>query len=178
MGGVFTKLIPHNTDSLKIEPYIACGIWNPATPFVTGKTLQVSFFMRKGADCLSKWVGEAERQLRLLFEEARNCQLSIIFFDEIDGLAPTKAAASWLEPLILVTKYASRLIPPPPTALQYPQPEKPRPHKLKPQKRKHRASRSNTACDSIVRSSLRWHANRIVGHLAQSASRFAPTRQS
>ena len=30
--------------------------------------------MRKGADCLSKWVGEAERQLRLLFEEARNAQ--------------------------------------------------------------------------------------------------------
>lgn len=25
--------------------------------------------MRKGADVLSKWVGEAERQLRLLFEE-------------------------------------------------------------------------------------------------------------
>jgi len=25
---------------------------------------QVAFFMRKGADCLSKWVGEAERQLR------------------------------------------------------------------------------------------------------------------
>jgi SpoVK/Ycf46/Vps4 family AAA+-type ATPase len=41
--------------------------------------------MRKGADCLSKWVGEAERQLRLLFEEARACQPSIIFFDEIDG---------------------------------------------------------------------------------------------
>lgn len=44
-----------------------------------------AFFMRKGADCLSKWVGEAERQLRLLFEEAKNCQPSIIFFDEIDG---------------------------------------------------------------------------------------------
>ena len=29
---------------------------------------QVAFFMRKGADVLSKWVGEAERQLRLLFE--------------------------------------------------------------------------------------------------------------
>lgn len=41
--------------------------------------------MRKGADCLSKWVGEAERQLRLLFEEAKKCQPSIIFFDEIDG---------------------------------------------------------------------------------------------
>lgn len=52
----------------------------------------VAFFMRKGADCLSKWVGEAERQLRLLFEEARNCQPSIIFFDEIDGLAPVRSS--------------------------------------------------------------------------------------
>lgn len=51
-----------------------------------------AFFMRKGADCLSKWVGEAERQLRLLFEEAKNCQPSIIFFDEIDGLAPVRSS--------------------------------------------------------------------------------------
>lgn len=41
--------------------------------------------MRKGADVLSKWVGEAERQLRMLFDEARAAQPSIIFFDEIDG---------------------------------------------------------------------------------------------
>jgi hypothetical protein len=27
-------------------------------------SLQVTFFMRKGADVLSKWVGEAERQVR------------------------------------------------------------------------------------------------------------------
>jgi len=49
------------------------------------ETRKVTFYMRKGADCLSKWVGEAERQLRLLFEEAKNNQPSIIFFDEIDG---------------------------------------------------------------------------------------------
>ena len=30
---------------------------------------RVAFFMRKGADCLSKWVGESERQLRLLFDQ-------------------------------------------------------------------------------------------------------------
>ena len=30
---------------------------------------KVAFFMRKGADCLSKWVGESERQLRLLFDQ-------------------------------------------------------------------------------------------------------------
>lgn len=55
---------------------------------------QVSFFMRKGADVLSKWVGEAERQLRLLFEEAQRHQPSIIFFDEIDGLAPVRLQLS------------------------------------------------------------------------------------
>ena len=32
---------------------------------------KIAFFMRKGADCLSKWVGESERQLRLLFDQVR-----------------------------------------------------------------------------------------------------------
>ena len=56
--------------------------------------MQVSFFMRKGADILSKWVGEAERQLRLLFEEAQKAQPAIIFFDEIDGLCPVSSAST------------------------------------------------------------------------------------
>lgn len=53
---------------------------------------KISFYMRKGADTLSKWVGEAERQLGLLFEQARKTQPSIIFFDEIDGLAPVRSS--------------------------------------------------------------------------------------
>ncbi|KAL8999465.1 MAG: hypothetical protein Q9169_001670 [Polycauliona sp. 2 TL-2023] len=53
---------------------------------------KVTFYMRKGGDALSKWVGEAERNLRLLFEEARKTQPSIIFFDEIDGLAPVRSS--------------------------------------------------------------------------------------
>jgi SpoVK/Ycf46/Vps4 family AAA+-type ATPase len=53
---------------------------------------KVTFYMRKGADALSKWVGEAEKQLRTLFEEARKTQPSIIFFDEIDGLAPVRSS--------------------------------------------------------------------------------------
>lgn len=61
-----------------------------ASSGVAGRS--VAFFMRKGADCLSKWVGEAERQLRLLFEQARRCAPSVIFFDEIDGLAPVRSA--------------------------------------------------------------------------------------
>lgn len=48
--------------------------------------------MRKGADCLCKYVGESERQLRVLFEQAYQQRPSIIFFDEIDGLAPVRSA--------------------------------------------------------------------------------------
>jgi len=56
------------------------------------KRKKVAFYMRKGADCLSKWVGEAERQLRLLFDEAHKNQPAVIFFDEIDGLAPVRSS--------------------------------------------------------------------------------------
>ncbi|PON39006.1 Spastin [Parasponia andersonii] len=51
---------------------------------------RIAYFARKGADCLGKYVGDAERQLRLLFQVAEKCQPSIIFFDEIDGLAPCR----------------------------------------------------------------------------------------
>lgn len=51
---------------------------------------RIAYFARKGADCLGKYVGDAERQLRLLFQVAEKCQPSIIFFDEIDGLAPLR----------------------------------------------------------------------------------------
>lgn len=38
---------------------------------------KVAFFMRKGADCLSKWVGESERQLRLLFDQVSNLKAGV-----------------------------------------------------------------------------------------------------
>nr|CAD1823823.1 unnamed protein product [Ananas comosus var. bracteatus] len=52
---------------------------------------KIAYFARKGADCLGKYVGDAERQLRLLFQVAERSQPSIIFFDEIDGLAPCRS---------------------------------------------------------------------------------------
>ncbi|CAN8311397.1 unnamed protein product [Cochlearia groenlandica] len=99
----FPLLYPEFFASYSITPprgVLLCG------PPGTGKTLiaralacaaskagqKVSFYMRKGADVLSKWVGEAERQLKLLFEEAQRNQPSIIFFDEIDGLAPVRSS--------------------------------------------------------------------------------------
>jgi len=50
----------------------------------------VSFFMRKGTDVYSKWVGETERNLRTLFAKAQEMNPSIIFLDEIDGLCPVR----------------------------------------------------------------------------------------
>ena len=38
-----------------------------------GNGRRVGFYMRKGADCLSKWVGESERQLRVLFDQVIIC---------------------------------------------------------------------------------------------------------
>ena len=52
----------------------------------------ISFFMRSGGDVLSKYVGEAEKSLKALFEEAKRCAPSIIFFDEIDGIAPVRSS--------------------------------------------------------------------------------------
>lgn len=63
-----------------------------APPPPPKKKPRVSFFMRNGADCLSKWVGEAERQLRMTFEAAKKHEPAIIFFDEIDGLAPVRSS--------------------------------------------------------------------------------------
>jgi len=50
----------------------------------------ISFFSRKGPDLLSKFHGETERNLRALFRRAQECSPSIIFFDEIDGMCPTR----------------------------------------------------------------------------------------
>ena len=54
--------------------------------------IPISFFMRSGGDVLSKYVGEAEKSLKALFEEAKRSAPSIIFFDEIDGIAPVRSS--------------------------------------------------------------------------------------
>ncbi|KAL8581462.1 hypothetical protein ACOMHN_004347 [Nucella lapillus] len=100
---VFPLLYPEFYEKFKVAPSRGVLFYGPPG---TGKTLvaralanecsrgaqKVAFFMRKGADCLSKWVGEAERQLRLLFDKAYEMRPSIIFFDEIDGLAPVRSS--------------------------------------------------------------------------------------
>ncbi len=68
-------------------------------PAGTGKTLlakavatesEANFISVRGPELLSKWVGESERGIREVFRRARQASPCVIFFDEVDALAPTR----------------------------------------------------------------------------------------
>ncbi|MGI5213068.1 AAA family ATPase [Plantactinospora sp. CA-290183] len=48
----------------------------------------------KGAELLSKWVGESERAVRELFRRARDAAPTLVFLDEVDALAPVRGQAT------------------------------------------------------------------------------------
>jgi len=65
----------------------------------TGKTLmakatanesEANFISIKGPELLSKWVGESEKGVREIFRKARQAAPCIIFFDEMDAIAPAR----------------------------------------------------------------------------------------
>jgi transitional endoplasmic reticulum ATPase len=65
----------------------------------TGKTLlakalagetEANFIAVKGPQLLSMWIGESERGVREIFRKARQAAPCIIFFDEIDAVAPRR----------------------------------------------------------------------------------------
>jgi len=51
---------------------------------------EANFILVKGPELLSKWVGESEKGVREIFKKARQTAPTIIFFDEIDALAPRR----------------------------------------------------------------------------------------
>ncbi|MDQ6645009.1 MAG: AAA family ATPase, partial [Chloroflexota bacterium] len=66
----------------------------------SGKTLiaralanqcEASFISIKGPELLSKWVGEAEKGIREIFRHAKQAAPCIVFFDELDSLAPRRS---------------------------------------------------------------------------------------
>jgi transitional endoplasmic reticulum ATPase len=54
----------------------------------------VNFVAVKGPEMLSKWVGESERGIRELFRRAKQTAPCILFFDEIDALAPSRMSGA------------------------------------------------------------------------------------
>jgi transitional endoplasmic reticulum ATPase len=68
-------------------------------PSGTGKTMlakavatesEANFISVRGPELLSKWVGESERGIREVFRRARQASPCVIFFDELDALAPVR----------------------------------------------------------------------------------------
>ena len=68
----------------------------------TGKTLiakaaanesEANFISIKGPELLSKWVGESEKGVREVFRKARQAAPCLIFFDEVDAIAPRRGGS-------------------------------------------------------------------------------------
>ncbi len=75
-------------------------LWGPPG---TGKTMvaraiaheiDATFFVVSPAQMLSKWVGEAEQNVRKLFEAAKAEETSVIFLDETEALVPKRKSDS------------------------------------------------------------------------------------
>jgi len=81
---------------VKAEPAKGILLYGPPG---TGKTLlakavatesEANFISVRGPELLSKWVGESERAVREVFRKARQAAPCVVFFDEIDALAPAR----------------------------------------------------------------------------------------
>ncbi|MFT4312201.1 MAG: CDC48 family AAA ATPase [Candidatus Woesearchaeota archaeon] len=91
---------PHVFERMGVKPPKGVLLYGPPG---TGKTLlakavanesRANFISVKGPELLSKWLGDSEKAVRKVFAKARQTSPSIIFFDEIDALAPRRGSDS------------------------------------------------------------------------------------
>lgn len=91
---------PERFEQMGIDPPGGILLYGPPG---TGKTFVIralahesgaAFFAVKGAELLDKYVGESERGVRDVFSRARAAAPSIIFFDELDALAPVRGSST------------------------------------------------------------------------------------
>jgi transitional endoplasmic reticulum ATPase len=87
---------PDRFARMGIEPPKGVLLYGPPG---TGKTLMAkavanetnaNFISVRGPQLLSKWVGESEKAIRQTFRKARQVSPTVIFFDELDSLAPAR----------------------------------------------------------------------------------------
>ena len=87
---------PHAFRRLGIRPPRGILLFGPPG---CGKTLLAkaaatesgaNFIAVRGPEILSKWVGESEKAIRTIFRRARQVAPAIVFFDEIDSIAPAR----------------------------------------------------------------------------------------
>jgi len=87
---------PEYFQNMGITPVKGILLYGPPG---TGKTLlakvvatesEANFISVKGPEVLNKWVGESERAIRDIFRKARQSAPCVIFFDELDAIAPVR----------------------------------------------------------------------------------------
>jgi len=87
---------PASFERLGIKPPKGVLLYGPPG---TGKTLiaraianvsKVNFISIKGPEIMSKWVGESEKAVRMIFKKAKQVSPCVVFLDEIDAIAPRR----------------------------------------------------------------------------------------
>ncbi|KAF5410118.1 MAG: VCP-like ATPase [Candidatus Methanogasteraceae archaeon] len=91
---------PEIFEAINTDPPTGVLLFGPSG---TGKTLlakavatesSANFIGIKGPELLSKYVGESEKAIREVFRKARQASPAIVFFDEIDSIAPVRGTSS------------------------------------------------------------------------------------
>ncbi|KAI9689956.1 MAG: hypothetical protein M1822_009838 [Bathelium mastoideum] len=83
-----------------VEPQKGLLLYGPpgCSKTLTAKALasegKLNFLAVKGAELISKYVGDSERAIRDVFQKARTASPSILFFDEIDSIAAKRESSS------------------------------------------------------------------------------------
>lgn len=91
---------PESFTNLGVKPPKGVLLYGPPG---TGKTMlakavanesEANFISIKGPELLSKWVGESEKAIRKIFHKARQTAPTIVFFDELDSIAPRRSSGN------------------------------------------------------------------------------------
>lgn len=105
MPGAFSTRLTYSIWNIVVRYVSLCDflLKKYQGPPGTGKTLlakaiatecSLNFISVKGPELLNMYIGESEKNVRNIFEKARSARPCVLFFDELDSLAPMRGRGS------------------------------------------------------------------------------------